>query len=112
MAVIFHYPINIHVARSAFDSLRQMAFCQDPEEFMPYNRLFQNTIFLYIMTLLIAIIVSDLGVVFSVLGGTSATLIVFILPGLILILDVLKYRKHGRTFGYNDDDVVLLNIKS
>lgn len=27
VAVIFHYPINIHVARSAFDSLRQMIFC-------------------------------------------------------------------------------------
>ena len=82
MLVCFCYPLQAHPARASILALvrrvgpRGCAFANSPAAHWVVT-----TIFLA-LSLLIAFVVTDLGVVLSVVGATGSTTITFILPGI------------------------------
>lgn len=72
IVVFGHYPLSHHPARSSFESI-----CPG------YSILF--TLCFVASSAIIACAVTDLGAVLHLLGGTVASLIIFLLPGLMLM---------------------------
>jgi hypothetical protein len=87
-AVTLHYPINLHAARSAVYDL----FC----EFLglplvaepPYHHIAATAVFLWVGTAVTACLVSNLGTVFQIIGGVAGSVVIFVLPGALLIAEV------------------------
>jgi hypothetical protein len=86
-AVALHYPIDLHVARTALYDLVCGCVGKVPVHPAPYVSLAQCTLAIWSGSLITACLVTDLGTVFQVLGGVACTLFIFILPGLMLLLD-------------------------
>ena len=86
-AVALHYPIDLHVARTALYDLVCGCLGVVPVHPAPYVSLAQCTAAIWSGSLVLACLVTDLGIVFQVLGGVACTLLIFILPGLMLLFD-------------------------
>ncbi|EIE22920.1 hypothetical protein COCSUDRAFT_47742 [Coccomyxa subellipsoidea C-169] len=77
-----HYPLNHHPARLAMEHLEQ--FCFGWKDISLWFSCFQSIIFI-ITTIAVANVVTDLGAVLHMVGGTAASYMIFFLPGLLLI---------------------------
>jgi solute carrier family 38 (sodium-coupled neutral amino acid transporter), member 7/8 len=84
-AVVLHYPINQHVARSALYDLVCTYARATPATHVPYKHIAGLTVVFFSATTATACVVSDLGVVFQVIGGVAGSLLIFILPGALLV---------------------------
>ena len=81
--VAFSYPLQINPGRRAFLTLLQAIFNKDsqPSLFQIRFRFFGTT-FLYLGgTLVLGLLVEDLGLVFSLIGSIGSTMVMFIIPG-------------------------------
>lgn len=84
-AVLLHYPINQHVARSAlYDLLCRYTGIQ-VKDHVPYSHVATLTLFFFVASVTTACLVHDLGVVFQVIGGLAGSMLVFVLPGGLVI---------------------------
>ena len=99
-AVALHYPIDLHVARTAMYDLVCGCLGKVPVYPAPYVSLAQCTVAIWGGSLVLACLVTDLGVVFQVLGGVACTLLIFILPGLMLLFDGLG-NNHASVSAHN-----------
>jgi amino acid permease len=86
LAVVLHYPINHHAARSAVYDLACRTLGHPAAARPPYAHVAAATAALFAATLVTACLVSDLGVVFRVVGGVAGSAIIFVLPGALLVL--------------------------
>lgn len=80
---IVSYPINHHPARSATaDVVRQLT-----GHVIGASTLFHvgHAVVFYLLTLSVAMVVTDLGAVFKIVGGTNGALLIFGLPGAMLM---------------------------
>lgn len=78
------YPVQHHPARSIVDdAVKHVA--KLPATFS-WTRHILITLGFFILTLGIALITSDLGKVFSIMGATGGVMVVFIVPGTLLFL--------------------------
>lgn len=85
LAVVLHYPINHHAARSALYDLVCRASGHAAPAHPPYKHIAAVTLVLWLATAATACAVSDLGVVFQLAGGVAGSCIIFVLPGLLLV---------------------------
>jgi hypothetical protein len=84
-AVLLHYPINQHVARSAlYDLIFHYKGTNPPEE-VPYSHVQYLTLGFFALSVGTACVVRDLGIVFQVIGGLAGSLLVFVLPGGLVV---------------------------
>ncbi|BDA50337.1 Putative sodium-coupled neutral amino acid transporter 7 [Coccomyxa sp. Obi] len=77
-----HYPLNHHPARLAMEHLEQFAFGW--KDISVAFSAVQSIIFI-VTTIAVANVVTDLGAVLHMVGGTAASYMIFFLPGLLLI---------------------------
>jgi hypothetical protein len=84
-AVLLHYPINQHVARSALYDLICHYSGAIPRAHVPYSHVAGLTLAFFVLSVGTACVVSDLGVVFQVIGGLAGSLLVFVLPGGLVV---------------------------
>jgi amino acid permease len=94
-AVTLHYPINLHAARSAvydlFCEFSGLPLVAEP----PYLHTAATAVLLWAGTAVTACFVSDLGTVFQIIGGVAGSVVIFVLPGALLIVDILPHW-HGQ----------------
>lgn len=84
-AVLLHYPINQHVARSALYDLICHYIGATPQAHVPYSHVAGLTVAFFAASVGTACVVSDLGIVFQVIGGLAGSLLVFVLPGGLVV---------------------------
>jgi sodium-coupled neutral amino acid transporter 7/8 len=73
-----HFPINHHPARTAVeDLLRTLAGIEEIPKWISAS----ITLAFVTITLLVALMVSDLGSVLHFVGGTAAAVMIFLMPG-------------------------------
>ena len=94
VVVITHYPVNHHPARSSIEDLLRACFGWPP--FKKPARYLQTTIF-YVLSIVVAVFVTELGTVIHLIGGTAAGLLTLGMPGLLLINSVIDVRVWVRT---------------
>ncbi|KAL3697429.1 hypothetical protein R1sor_011505 [Riccia sorocarpa] len=78
------YPVQHFPIRSVADDAIK-ALIKAPEAGFSWSRHTLITVFFVGSTLTVALVVTDLGTVFSIAGATGGVLVVFIIPGLLLI---------------------------
>ena len=78
--IVCSYPINLGPARSALMDILQKFFGNKLNDAVLSALV---TVAIVAGTLLVALSVRDLGVVFKIIGGTVGAVLIFILPGLI-----------------------------
>ncbi|KAL3697453.1 hypothetical protein R1sor_011529 [Riccia sorocarpa] len=78
------YPPHSHPARSILDDAWK-AVVNAPADVFSWTRHIVITMFFFLATLGVALAVTDLGTVFSLVGSTGGVLVVFIIPGVLLI---------------------------
>jgi hypothetical protein len=88
IAVLLHYPINQHVARTALSDLIEHCFGRAPH-------IHVLTVFFFAATVSTACLTSDLGVVFQLIGGLAGSLLVFVLPGALVVAKRRSERRHS-----------------
>ena len=78
----FSYPIVAHPGRNSILGLWR-SFDSDPNSWQKYHKFRYATVTIVLLggTLLTAMKVNDLGIVFALVGATGATTVSFILPG-------------------------------
>eukprot|EP00892_Ulva_mutabilis_P010552 jgi/Ulvmu1/786/UM010_0160.1 len=84
-AVLLHYPINQHVARSALYDLGCRYAGIQVKDHVPYSHVATLTLLFFAASVTTACLVRDLGVVFQVIGGLAGSMLVFVLPGGLVI---------------------------
>jgi amino acid permease len=87
LAVALHYPINHHAARSALYDLACRASGHVAAELPPYSHVVMTTVVLFGTSLVAACVVRSLGEVFQLAGGVCGSVIIFVLPGLLLMAE-------------------------
>lgn len=98
-AVSLHYPIDLQVARTALYDLTCEAMGKVPVYPIPYKTLAACTVVIWGGSLVLACVLTDLGQVFQVLGGVACSLIMFILPGLMLLCDSSETQTESESRG-------------
>ncbi|BBN02053.1 hypothetical protein Mp_2g12390 [Marchantia polymorpha subsp. ruderalis] len=78
------YPLQSHPARSIVDDAYK-AISKAPVHAFSWTRHIVITLIFFVSTLAVALIISDLGTVFSIVGSTGGVMVVFIIPGVLLI---------------------------
>lgn len=86
-AVLFHYPINQHVARTAMHDLLCKYTGLRRHRVTPYARLASLTLVFFVAAVTLACLIRDLGTVFQIMGGVAGSLLIFVLPGALLVAD-------------------------
>eukprot|EP01025_Chloroclados_australasicus_P051016 TRINITY_DN5931_c3_g1_i7.p1 TRINITY_DN5931_c3_g1~~TRINITY_DN5931_c3_g1_i7.p1 ORF type:complete len:637 (+),score=44.50 TRINITY_DN5931_c3_g1_i7:195-2105(+) len=89
LSALLHYPINQHVARAALDDLFAHVFGwqTSKEADVAYWRIVMCTIMFFVPCTVTAILVTDLGMVFHLLGGIASACFIFVIPGLMMVKD-------------------------
>lgn len=85
LAVLLHYPINSHLARSALYDLICRSIGVMQQAHVPYSHVVMVSIMYFIACIGTACAVKDLGLVFSVMGGMFSSLVVIMLPGALVV---------------------------
>jgi amino acid permease len=82
LLVAFSYPILAHPGRSSVLGLWR-SFDTDEDAWMTHDKFRYTTVTAGLLgcSLVVAMFVTDLGLIFSFVGATAATMISFILPG-------------------------------
>ena len=99
LVAIVSYPVNFIVLREAVKELLFPGI--DTARTSRRNHL-GSSLALFAGSLLLALVLKELGSVFELIGGTVGTCLIFVLPGLFILPDAPKRRsKPGKTFaGY------------
>jgi len=86
IVAIVSYPVNHYSARSAIDDLitSAMNWPKSPPTGAPTPRHVALTLGFFMTTLVISLIVSNLGSVFELIGSTVGSLVVLVLPAMML----------------------------
>lgn len=93
-AVLLHYPINSHTARSAAYDLICVAFGRQPNiDRAPLWQSHALTLAVFVASVYSACITDDLGTTFALLGGVCSCTVVIIMPGLLALAYAIKFRK-------------------
>ncbi|KAL2644177.1 hypothetical protein R1flu_011764 [Riccia fluitans] len=100
MVGIVCYPVQHFPARSIVDDAIK-ALMKAPEAGFSWTRHTLITFFFVGSTLTVALLVTDLGTVFSIVGSTGGVMVVFIIPGLLLIRGI-----HTKPVGYTDHTLI------
>ncbi len=96
VVVVGHYPLNHHPARHAFEDLLHALF--NVNSVSPWLSALITVAFVS-GTLSIALVVTDLGAVLHMIGGTAASLMIFAIPGLLLMnAAIIKHTVLQETF--------------
>jgi sodium-coupled neutral amino acid transporter 7/8 len=82
LMVTGHYPLAFVPSRVAFSDLLSSLFNVAPERVPPYVSVLYTVVF-FAASLGTAMVVTDLGSVLHLIGGTAATFMIFLLPGLL-----------------------------
>ncbi|KAL3697430.1 hypothetical protein R1sor_011506 [Riccia sorocarpa] len=96
MVGIVCYPVQHFPARSIVDDAIK-ALMKAPEAAFSWTRHTLITLFFVGSTLTVALLITDLGTVFSIVGSTGGVMVVFIIPGLLLMRGI-----HTKPVGYTD----------
>ncbi|BBN01605.1 hypothetical protein MPTK1_2g08750 [Marchantia polymorpha subsp. ruderalis] len=94
------YPVQSHPARSILDDFVK-AFMKAPVAAFSVVRQTLLTLLLAGCTLTVALLTNDVGTVFSVLASSGGVMVVFIIPGLLLVRGI-----HSAPVGYTDHTLV------
>lgn len=78
------YPLQLFPARSIVEDAVKYAFDR-PANDVSWNRHIFVSLLLFISTLVTALLITNLGTVFSTVGATGGVMVIFIIPGLLLI---------------------------
>ena len=85
LVVAFHYPLQAHPARRSMMSLISHMYGEsaEPTEYSVYWRRYVGCMTIFLgLSIAVALSVSDLGLMLSLVGATGSTAISFILPGI------------------------------
>ncbi|CAK0787069.1 hypothetical protein CVIRNUC_010285 [Coccomyxa viridis] len=82
LVVTGHYPLNHHPGRLAIEHLEQ--YCFGWKEISQWFSYLQSILFVA-STTAVAVVVTDLGQVLHMVGGTAASYMIFFLPGMLLL---------------------------
>lgn len=83
------YPVQFLPARSILEDAIKQVF-RRPADDASWNRYIFVTLLIFISTLVTALLITDLGTVFSIVGATGGVMVIFIIPGLLLIQQGLQ----------------------
>ncbi|KAL2644170.1 hypothetical protein R1flu_011757 [Riccia fluitans] len=83
------YPLQSHPARSIIDDAWK-AVVNAPADVFSWTRHITITMTFFLSTLGVALLITDLGTVFSIVGSTGGVMVVFIVPGVLLIRGILS----------------------
>lgn len=86
-AASLHYPIDLHPARSALYDLACKYTGHTAVYPPPYLPIASAAAFMFCLTATIACLLTDLGKVFQVIGGLAGSMVIFILPGAVMVFD-------------------------
>lgn len=96
-AATLHYPVDLHAARTAYYDLACKYLGRVPVYPPPYPPIAAAAASMFGLTAILACVLTDLGKVFQVIGGLAGSVVIFVLPGAVMIFDpvVLESRAHG-----------------
>lgn len=93
-ALAFSYPVVITPGRQSFSGI----IYKLNAELIPIKKWYFLTFIIILASFIIAMTVTDLGIVFGFIGSTSSPAVIFILPGFMFYyMDKLKYRDRDLT---------------
>merc|ERR1712176_903218 len=100
---IVSYPMLLFPARAVLDEMIGDCLAWEPAQpgQAPFKRHYGLTLVVFGLSLIVSLAVSDLGKVFEVVGATSCTIMMLLMPGLLLIpkqwedFRIERFEKHG-----------------
>lgn len=95
---IASYPVNHFPARKALSEGIIMPLVK--KEPSGNGFVFVETSVFFILSLILALTLTELGTVFTIVGGTSGTVIVFIIPGALLLEEAKDHLQHNHRLLY------------
>lgn len=100
LVVVGHYPLNHHPARLAGEDLERQLLGWNT-----ISRTFSVTQSLFFIwtSVAVSVVVSDLGAVLHMVGGTAASFMIFFLPGMMLINAAIVKRSNEEDLESNSN---------
>ncbi|KAG0565939.1 hypothetical protein M758_7G024100 [Ceratodon purpureus] len=83
------YPLQCYPARSILDDAIKHVFHRPGNE-SSRSRHILLTLLIFISTLVTALLITDLGTVFTIVGATGGVMVIFVIPGLLLVQQGLQ----------------------
>lgn len=90
-AATLHYPVDLHAARTALYDLACKYLGRAPVYPPPYLPIAAAAASMFCLTAVIACVLTDLGKVFQVIGGLAGSVVIFVLPGAVMVFDPVVF---------------------
>eukprot|EP00892_Ulva_mutabilis_P003484 jgi/Ulvmu1/1507/UM011_0237.1 len=105
-AATLHYPVDLHAARTALYDLACKYMGRDAVYPPPYPPIAAAAASMFCLTAAIACALTDLGSVFKVIGGLAGSVVIFVLPGAVMVSDPMIFEDRAlRPAGQLSGDV-------
>ena len=90
-AAMLHYPVDLHPARTALYDLACKCIGRRAVYPPPYPPIAAAAASMFCLTAVLACVLTDLGKVFQVIGGLAGSMVIFVLPGAVMIFDPVTF---------------------